>query len=106
MTRKQWDKGGKTRHEQGYGSRWDKLRVQILQRDKYLCQACLRKGRLTATNLQVDHIKPKAKGGTDDPANLEVLCRPCHEQKSRRDRGHKIKRAFGADGWPIEDYDQ
>jgi hypothetical protein len=38
MTRKAWDKGGKTRREQGYGHAWDKLRQVILARDSYLCQ--------------------------------------------------------------------
>jgi hypothetical protein len=38
MTRKAWDKGGKTRREQGYGHAWDKLRRVILARDSSLCQ--------------------------------------------------------------------
>ena len=102
MARKAWDKGGKTRHQQGYGSAWDKLRKTILQRDKGLCQECKRKGRVRAGN-QCDHIKPKAKGGTDDPSNLEILCKPCHLEKNLRDKGHRVKPTFGADGWPIEE---
>ncbi|WP_340618711.1 HNH endonuclease, partial [Xenorhabdus entomophaga] len=37
---------GKNRHARGYGSKWDKLRERILRRDKYLCQECLRSGRV------------------------------------------------------------
>lgn len=39
---------GKSRHQRGYGTKWDKLRVTILQRDKYLCQICLRNRLATA----------------------------------------------------------
>ena len=67
------------------------MRVRILMRDHYLCQACMRAGGLTALvvgdrmhprGAQVDHIMPKANGGTDDPSNLEAICRACHEAKT------------------------
>jgi 5-methylcytosine-specific restriction protein A len=90
-----------SRHERGYGAAWDKLRARILTRDKHLCQACKRKGRLTAAN-QVDHIKPKAKGGTDDEQNLQSLCKPCHDAKSVVDAGGRARVEIGADGWPVE----
>lgn len=76
---------GKSRHERGYGSKWTLIRKRILNRDKHLCQACLREGRaITATT--VDHIKPKSHGGTDNDANLEGLCWPCHRAKTARER--------------------
>jgi len=76
---------GKSRHERGYGASWDKLRPMILARDKHLCQKHLREGRpVTATT--VDHIKPKAHGGTDEPSNLESLCWPCHRRKTATER--------------------
>ena len=101
---KAWDKGGTNRHQQGYGSAWEALRRTILERDKGLCQECLRNGIPKAGN-HCDHIKPKAKGGTDDPANLQTLCRPCHDRKTIIDKGHKPKRKvrFDVDGWPIEE---
>jgi 5-methylcytosine-specific restriction protein A len=102
MTGNRWDHGGKTRHDRGYGTAWNKLRGFILQRDKHLCQACLRKGRPTPGN-HVDHINPKAKGGTDEPDNLELLCRPCHDRKTIREKGHKPKPTTGLSGWPIEE---
>ncbi len=70
--------------ERGYGHAWRKLRAIILERDEGLCQECRRAGRVTVAT-QVDHIKPKAIGGTDDPANLAAICKPCHDEKSRRE---------------------
>jgi 5-methylcytosine-specific restriction enzyme A len=70
-----------TRQQRGYGAEWDRLRLVILKRDKYLCQVCLRKGIVTSCNI-VDHIVPKAEHGTDDPGNLQSICRPCHQEKT------------------------
>lgn len=67
----------------GRGGRpWRRIRESILQRDQRLCQTCRREGRLTLAT-QVDHIVPKARGGTDDQTNLEAICGPHHETKTR-----------------------
>jgi 5-methylcytosine-specific restriction protein A len=58
------------------------LRIPILKRDHYLCQTCLRDQRITSAH-SVDHIVPKAEGGSDDPANLEAICMPCHRVKTQ-----------------------
>jgi 5-methylcytosine-specific restriction protein A len=50
----------------------------------------------------VDHITPKAKGGTDDLHNLQAICRACHLDKTLRDNGRRVKRRIGVDGWPIQ----
>ncbi|EET9690677.1 HNH endonuclease [Escherichia coli] len=76
---------GQSRHQRGYGNAWEKLRAIIWQRDKGLCQNHLRLGVALPASC-VDHIKPKAHGGTDDPANLECLCRRCHAEKTARER--------------------
>lgn len=34
-----------------------------------------------ATDLTADHITPLAHGGTNEPANAAVLCRPCNSRK-------------------------
>jgi 5-methylcytosine-specific restriction protein A len=34
----------------------------------------------------VDHIVPLARGGTNDEANLQSLCRRCHVAKTMRRR--------------------
>jgi hypothetical protein len=42
-----------------------------------------KKGVTPAKNeTQVDHVVPKAKGGTGDPGNGQVLCRDCNIKKS------------------------
>jgi 5-methylcytosine-specific restriction enzyme A len=94
-----------SRHERGYGYRWVKLRETILKRDCHLCQACQREGRVTIAT-EVDHVMPKAKGGTDDPENLQAICKSCHSAKSEREaaeaQGRRVKRKVGLDGWPVE----
>lgn len=75
------DKKRGNRHERGYGNDWTKLRNVIMRRDSYLCQVCLAVGRVTPAHA-VDHIVPKANGGTDDPNNLQSICKPCHTTKT------------------------
>lgn len=72
------------RHHRGYGTKWQKLRNRIIERDKGLCQSCLADGMLTHA-YAVDHITPKALGGTDDESNLQALCRPCHATKTAKE---------------------
>lgn len=54
----------------------------ILRRDQYLCQPCKKYGFLTTAN-EVDHIIPKAQGGTDNPEQLQAICKVCHKAKTQ-----------------------
>lgn len=94
-----------TRQQRGYDAAWDRLRLTILARDHHLCQVCLATGRPTSART-VDHIKPKAQGGTDESDNLRAICDACHAEKTTREghdaRGHRRKQVIGADGWPVE----
>ena len=54
------------------------LRERILDENS-VCAKCGLAGR---DFLEVDHIKPLADGGTDDDANLQPLCKPCHAAKT------------------------
>jgi 5-methylcytosine-specific restriction enzyme A len=103
-SRKPWAHSG-SRHDRGYGSAWVKTRARILERDDYLCQPCLRNGRVTPAT-EVDHIKPKADGGSDDDDNLQSICHACHvtktEQEAAKAQGRRSKRQIGADGWPVD----
>jgi len=47
----------------------------ILKRDRFRCQV---PGCNCRRNLHIHHIIWRSKGGTDDPANLIVLCARCH----------------------------
>jgi 5-methylcytosine-specific restriction protein A len=100
-SRKAWQHDRRSRHERGYGTAWDKLREEVMRRDMRLCQPCLRKDRVAAAHA-VDHIKPKAKGGTDDLDNLQAICRSCHLDKTMTDSGRRPRRTIGVDGWPIQ----
>lgn len=75
----------KTAAERGYGHAWKKLRDKIMRRDDHLCQNCLRAGIVTKAQ-EVDHILNKANGGTDSPSNLEAICKPCHKEKTIKER--------------------
>lgn len=63
------------------GGAWMRIRAQVLARDAGLCQVCKAAGRLTLA-AEVDHIRELADGGTDEPANLQAICRPCHVAKT------------------------
>lgn len=89
------DKKRGTRHERGYGTAWTKLRELVLRRDAGICQACIKTGRITLAR-EVDHITPKAEGGTDEETNLQSLCRPCHAEKSAQEARRGIDRGWGA----------
>lgn len=74
-----------SRHERGYGREWEKLRAEILKRDEGLCQPCLFKSMHVTPATEVDHVVPKAHGGTDHPSNLQAICGPCHRAKTARE---------------------
>lgn len=78
------DKRRGNRHERGYGNDWVRLRGQVMLRDKGLCQPCLGLSRYTPA-AEVDHIVPKARGGTDAPNNLQAICRTCHASKTAQE---------------------
>lgn len=89
-----------SRHERGYGTEWEKLRDIVLARDNYLCQICLESYRITPAT-EVDHILPKAKGGTDDPDNLQSICNDCHKIKTEYDK-HGTVKGSQIDGVPVD----
>lgn len=60
------------------------LRYEVLKRAKGRCEACGVSNQERA--LQVDHIVPRSFGGSNDTANLQVLCSTCNAQKLDHDR--------------------
>jgi hypothetical protein len=57
-----------------------RTRFEILKRDGFRCRYC----GATAVDvlLHVDHVVPRAGGGTDDAANLITACADCNLGKS------------------------
>ena len=53
---------------------------QIYIRDKFECQYCGSK-----ENLEIDHIIPLSKGGTNEDDNLITCCHNCNKLKSDKD---------------------
>ena len=71
--------------------RWRRLRLAVLLRDGRECQGkgC---GKLLGY-AEVDHIKPVHLGGLPfDLANLQTLCRDCHQRKTAEELGHSPDR--------------
>lgn len=57
-------------------------RYFILKRDGFKCRAC--GNTPDKSPLNIDHIIPKAKGGTDNINNLQTLCFDCNIGKGAR----------------------
>ncbi len=59
------------------------VRRQVFERDGRRCSFVSRDGRRCSATafLELDHVEPRAHGGTHDPENMRVLCR-AHNQRS------------------------
>lgn len=55
-----------------------KIRLAVFRRDKWKCKLCPFRGN--SITLTMDHIIPKAKGGSWEMENLRTLCYPCHKK--------------------------
>ncbi len=56
-----------------------KQRFTILKRDNFTCRYCGRK--IPEVILEIDHIVPVSKGGTNELNNLITSCRDCNRGK-------------------------
>lgn len=54
----------------------------IFKAQRAKCASCRRSIKL---GFEIDHIIPIAKGGSNWPRNLQLLCRPCNASKQARD---------------------
>ena len=57
-------------------------RKNILMRDRNTCQFCARV--LPASELTLDHIVPRSRGGESTWDNLVACCHPCNNRKGDR----------------------
>jgi HNH endonuclease len=57
----------------------------VLARDQWTCCSCGRSARQDGVLLEVDHILPRSRGGSNAMDNLQTLCRKCNQGKSHRD---------------------
>jgi hypothetical protein len=57
-----------------------KIRFEVFKRDSFTCQYCGRKS--PDVLLEIEHIKPVSKGGTNSIINLTTACVDCNAGKS------------------------
>lgn len=63
-----------------------KVRWRVLKRDGYQCAACGKSPEVgRKLELEVDHIVPVCRGGTDEEGNLRTLCWACNRGKGGRE---------------------
>lgn len=63
---------------------------EVAFRQEYRCAGC---GCLLPPEHEIDHVVPVALNGSNSFANLQALCIPCHQQKTR-DQRHTILEAL------------
>lgn len=89
------------------GSRWRKLRQQVLQEQNYECQECKRQGRVTLADpekhksLDIDHIEELSVRPdlAYEITNLQILCIPCHNAKHGRWKKKKENKWTNDEWW-------
>lgn len=68
----------RTHWSRRYPENYDTIFVAIGRRDGFRCKLCGKDSQ----DLQIDHIYPISKGGTNDLNNLQLLCEGCNHNKS------------------------
>jgi hypothetical protein len=58
-------------------------RFEILRRDDFTCRYCGRSAPAVA--LEVDHVTPRSRGGSDHASNLVTACVDCNQGKAARE---------------------
>ena len=61
-------------------------RQQILQRAKECCEYCQTQQKVII-KLEIDHIVPESRGGSDELDNLCAACRQCNGYKQHYETG-------------------
>ena len=64
----------------------DSIRLAIYEQDAWVCQLCTipvdrDAHHLAPTAPTLDHIQPRARGGSDEPNNLRLACRDCNTKR-------------------------
>ncbi len=78
------------------GRRLQATRLRIWAKDPH-CAMC-RKLVAYPSGFELDHKQALFKEGSNDDDNMQVLCHPCHAEKTAKDMGHTERAKFDADG--------
>jgi len=62
---------------------YENVRAYVLNRDRYTCQVCGKKGG----KLHVHHILYRSHGATDDPQYMATVCSDCHNTENHHQGG-------------------
>jgi hypothetical protein len=63
------------------------IKERVRQRAKNRCEYCLSRQEYVLGRLQIDHIQPVAKGGTNNEDNLCLACELCNQYKWTQTEG-------------------
>jgi len=66
--------------------------AKVFLREQGRCYVCSRKLRIGVDKYQIEHPDPLCLGGSDDDADLRVICDDCHKVKTASDLKAKAKR--------------
>jgi 5-methylcytosine-specific restriction endonuclease McrA len=75
-------------------------RKNLFERDRYTCQYCGH--RLPSTDLTIDHILPRSRGGYSNWQNCVLACLPCNLRKGNRlpsEAGLHLRKSPRAPRW-------
>ncbi|MCW2092505.1 UNVERIFIED_ORG: 5-methylcytosine-specific restriction protein A [Rhodococcus erythropolis] len=56
--------------------------LTVKRRDHYRCVKCGYQGTPGKADVEADHIRNQAAGGTETLGNGQTLCLPCHTRKT------------------------
>ena len=70
---------GKAKRRKRSKAEWDELKKLRYGEQEGRCNACKRPEPYD--NLELDHIKPKKRGGSDEADNIQLLCSACNRKK-------------------------
>lgn len=64
----------------GYPDNWEQIAAEIREQDQYTCRNCARQGGPHGDlRLDVHHVVPLSKGGSNRASNLITLCVDCYQ---------------------------
>ncbi len=73
----------------------------IIERDGSACVWCGREP--WRTDLTVEHLVPRSRGGRTSPENLTVACRPCNRRRGTRPVVAHVRTLLSEGGAPHHD---
>jgi len=68
-------------YQHGELYRQENIKAYVRTRDKHTCQYC---GEVSPVKMEVDHIIPRSRGGSDVPGNLVASCHECNQKKGKQ----------------------